>query len=186
MKTVTFPRIEDAELAFIRRNYLDMTDSKMSMRMSKMFGAGRWSPNRVKRVRVHYDMVKGRTYSHAAHKVGTIRVYKSRDTKVKVIKVSGNPGKWVRYGRYVWEQQNGPLPKGHSIIHLNGDPLDCGLENLACVTVSDKLKHAQKSIKYDDVRIERISTAVRKAKQYAKRKKAAEIYLAHKPYEFAR
>lgn len=35
--------------------------------------------------------------------------------------------------RYVWEQANGPIPNGHRIIHLDGNPLNCELENLYCI-----------------------------------------------------
>ena len=32
--------------------------------------------------------------------------------------------------RYVWEQANGPIPKGKYIDHINGDKIDNSLENL--------------------------------------------------------
>ena len=35
--------------------------------------------------------------------------------------------------RYVWEQAHGPIPPGHRIIHLDGDPLNCELDNLYCI-----------------------------------------------------
>lgn len=36
-------------------------------------------------------------------------------------------------GRYVWEQEYGPVPEGHCIIHLDGDRKNCDIENLACI-----------------------------------------------------
>jgi hypothetical protein len=33
----------------------------------------------------------------------------------------------------VWEQANGPVPHGHLLVHLDGDTLNCDLDNLAVV-----------------------------------------------------
>jgi hypothetical protein len=43
-------------------------------------------------------------------------------------------GKWEALARVVWATYNGPIPKGHAIIHRNGDTNDCSPRNLACVS----------------------------------------------------
>lgn len=35
--------------------------------------------------------------------------------------------------RYVWERAHGKIPPGHRIIHLDGDLMNCDLDNLYCV-----------------------------------------------------
>lgn len=35
--------------------------------------------------------------------------------------------------RYVWEHAHGKIPPGHRIIHLDGDVMNCNLDNLYCV-----------------------------------------------------
>lgn len=35
--------------------------------------------------------------------------------------------------RYVWEQAHGKIPPGYRIIHLDGDVMNCDLNNLYCV-----------------------------------------------------
>lgn len=35
--------------------------------------------------------------------------------------------------RYVWEQAHGTIPPGHRIIHLDGDRMNCDIENLYCI-----------------------------------------------------
>ena len=35
--------------------------------------------------------------------------------------------------RYVWEQAYGKIPDRHRIIHLDGNPMNCELDNLYCV-----------------------------------------------------
>ena len=40
---------------------------------------------------------------------------------------------WTPKSRWVWQEEHGPIPKGHVILHLDGDPLNCDIENLECV-----------------------------------------------------
>ena len=40
---------------------------------------------------------------------------------------------WIRKAVWVWEQINGPVPPGHVIAQLDGDPANCEPENLECV-----------------------------------------------------
>ena len=41
---------------------------------------------------------------------------------------------WQRKCRLVWEAEHGTIPDGHMVVFLNGDTLDCRIENLACVS----------------------------------------------------
>lgn len=79
-----------------------------------------------------------------------------RGKKILWIKTqaSGNPFKdWMPYHRYVWEQHNGPIPKDLCIAFLDGDPMNCDISNLICVTRSSltyvnkkKLHHADPAV----------------------------------------
>ena len=40
---------------------------------------------------------------------------------------------WMPKGRWVWEQANGPIPEGHVVAYLDGDPSNLDLDNLECV-----------------------------------------------------
>lgn len=41
--------------------------------------------------------------------------------------------RWVRKAVWVWEHDNGPVPSGHAIVQLDGDPANCQPANLDCV-----------------------------------------------------
>ncbi len=41
---------------------------------------------------------------------------------------------WIPEHRRVWEEANGPIPRGHVLAFLNGDRTDIGLWNLECVS----------------------------------------------------
>lgn len=45
----------------------------------------------------------------------------------------GNTTHWKRKAVWVWERANGPVPKGHFIVHADGDWRNCELDNLVCL-----------------------------------------------------
>lgn len=40
---------------------------------------------------------------------------------------------WTSKARWVWQEKRGPIPRGHVILLLDGDPLNCSIDNLECV-----------------------------------------------------
>lgn len=49
-------------------------------------------------------------------------------------------GKQVMEHRYVWEQANGPIPKGHFIHHRDGHKANNALANLECITRAEHMR----------------------------------------------
>ena len=45
----------------------------------------------------------------------------------------GRESCWIRKAMWVWMEGHGDVPDGHAVIHLDGDPANCALDNLACV-----------------------------------------------------
>lgn len=43
-------------------------------------------------------------------------------------------GKWELYHSHLWQQTNGAIPKGYCIWFIDGDTMNCKLENLECIT----------------------------------------------------
>lgn len=81
------------------------------------------------------------------------RKYKLGDTVIR--KIDGIPyayilideggrSAWRRRlypkGRYVWEQHNGKMPENSVIIFLDGNQLNCNIENLMCIHNQDKIQ----------------------------------------------
>lgn len=46
-------------------------------------------------------------------------------------------------GRYVWEQEHGPVPEDHCVIYLDGDRKNCDLSNLACIPLKYRMVMAK-------------------------------------------
>lgn len=55
----------------------------------------------------------------------------------KYIRIS--EGKWELYHRYLWEQTNGPIPKGSVLIFKDEDNTNCRLENLELISVEEHM-----------------------------------------------
>jgi len=56
-------------------------------------------------------------------------------------------GKKTYLHRMIWESQNGPIPKGFDIHHIDGNKLNNCIENLECIPHSEHLSTHMKSNK---------------------------------------
>lgn len=57
---------------------------------------------------------------------------------------TGFRGHYVHKHRYVWEQHNGVIPKGHIIRFKDGDKMNCEIGNLEMVTKAENLRLNQR------------------------------------------
>lgn len=75
--------------------------------------------------------------SHAGQPAGVKRVIKNRtDSMVVTVK-----GKIYMLNRVIWEIINGAIPEGYIIDHLDGNPLNNKIENLACKTRGENMQN---------------------------------------------
>lgn len=81
---------------------------------------------------------------HTARPIGYERI--NRDGHVEV-KVEGHR-QMVYKHRWVWENHNGPTPKGHVVSFRNGIKTDCRIENLILLTRAELVRLNQSYIKY--------------------------------------
>lgn len=50
------------------------------------------------------------------------------------IKIKTLSGRWVLKSRYIWEQHNGPIPKGHVVLFGDGNDDNHDIDNLILVS----------------------------------------------------
>lgn len=86
---------------------------------------------------------------------------KKTERKRKWIKVA-EPNKWVLLSRYVYEEAYGPVPKGKKVLHLNGDSLDCKLENLVLVSSRELMQINKDGLVSNDIEIGKAAVNVAK------------------------
>lgn len=61
------------------------------------------------------------------------------------VKVDENK-RMVMKHRWVWEQAHGPIPKGRVIMFVDGNTLNCAIENLRLLTRSEQCRQNQRKI----------------------------------------
>ncbi len=107
--------------------------------------------------------------------LGYERITKDGYVEVKVKMRPSHPGcddNFIAKHRLVWEAVNGPIPKGHKLIFLDGDKKNCEIKNLALVTEAEHLELTRRGLrtKHSDltrtgILITKAGIAVRKAKE---------------------
>lgn len=70
---------------------------------------------------------------HNYQPIGTEVITTDGYIKVKI----GHPRKWKHKHILVWEEHNGPVPESHVIKFIDGNPLNCNIENLMTITKSE-------------------------------------------------
>jgi hypothetical protein len=77
---------------------------------------------------------------HNSLPVGTIVKKKERFSE-KVYKYEVQPaGKMLLYQRIIWERTKGKIPLGHCLWFLDGNSLNCSIENLELITRAENMK----------------------------------------------
>lgn len=49
------------------------------------------------------------------------------------------PKKWVMKHKYIYEQEYGPIPKGHTLIFLDNNKMNVTLDNIKLITQAEKI-----------------------------------------------
>lgn len=106
------------------------------------FKKGRVSHNKGQKMPPEvYEKVKATMFKKgnlpANHrKVGSERVNVDGYIEVKV----AEPNKWRLKHRIVWEEHNGPIPKGYNIQFKNRISTDCRIENLYILSRAEQMR----------------------------------------------
>jgi len=77
--------------------------------------------------------------------VGSERIAKDGYIEVKV----ADPNVWKSKHRYIWEQTNGEIPKGHKLIFLDGDKNNMALDNLKIISNNENLIMNTNDLRYN-------------------------------------
>jgi len=67
----------------------------------------------------------------------TMRFHKRTKTNYKYIKLA--PGVWKLYHRYIWEKHYGKIPEKHVVMFIDGDTLNCNINNIKCISQTENI-----------------------------------------------
>lgn len=101
---------------------------------------------------------------HNAKPVGYERIDEDGYVWLKV----GGCRRMVQKHRHIWEQANGPIPKGYNISFKDGDRTNCELQNLVLVSRKEAGKHHARS-ETPEKRASRIQKSIATRKETIRR-----------------
>lgn len=108
--------------------------------------------------------------------IGYERITKDGYIEVKIKMRPSNPScndNFILKHRLVWEETNGPIPKGHKIIFLDGNKQNCVLENLVLVTNAEHLQMTRKGLRSECPQLTETGILVARAGIAAYKKKSS-------------
>ena len=112
---------------------------------------------------------------HNTKPIGYERITKDGYIEVKVMerpnRVTGEKNFKAKH-HIVWEEVNGPIPKGHKVIFLDGNKRNFSLDNLALVSNAEHLQMTRYGLRSDcpqltetGILVARVGVAVNNAKK---------------------
>lgn len=118
------------QIDFVVANVIGTTNQELADMVNAKFGTDK-KFTAIRKLKFKMGLKSGiqhiPTYTEGKP-IGSIRI-KERRQYIKI-----GPNKWVQLHRYIWEQANGPVPKGHVIIFGDGNFLNTSLDNLILVS----------------------------------------------------
>lgn len=72
---------------------------------------------------------------------------------------------WKQKHIIIWEEAYGPVPEGSCLIFLDNNKLNVSIDNLACITLAERLIMCKKHLIYNDPKLTRIGMVI--ARLYA-------------------
>lgn len=128
----------DQEIEFIKTHYEKEGVRWTSQELAKQFNRKR-SFESITGMAFRLGLQTTRTHCVDRSEIGSIRYDKCHDGITCKIKIGKGHNGWVPMHKYVWEQHNGKIPKGHRIIFLDGDGTNCDLSNLYCCPATTQI-----------------------------------------------
>ena len=109
------------------------------------------SPEQIEKAKETW-FKKGDIPANAYNEPGKITVRHAADKR------GGRPYKyiclglarWVPYHTYLWEKENGPVPKGHCLWFKDGNSLNCVLGNLELITRKENYARNHPAVRLGD------------------------------------
>jgi len=122
--------ITQEQVDFIFANVVGRSNQELTDLFNKEFNTNKKLAS-IRKLKFKYNLYSGivhiPTY-FGGKPIGSIR------NKTGKLWIKVGPDKWTQLHKHIWEQANGPVPKGHVIIFGDGNVLNCDLNNLLLVT----------------------------------------------------
>lgn len=149
------------QVDFLKENYQTIGDTELATLFTELWAKKKgWTKKHIEKKRRYLNLkrtaqqkraIKIRNTDNGMFSVNHYKRWQGRVAKVNEVRVwltsQNKLGKFVKtekgfipYAPVVWEMHNGPIPKGHVIRFIDGNNLNCNIENLKLIT---RKEHAQ-------------------------------------------
>lgn len=118
---------------FLRANFKDISQEELTRRFNNKFNLKKEVYD-IRYYCLKYGLRKNNPYTTP---IGFEMTWPCMSKKYVFVKV--DRGRWKAKHRLLWEQNNGPIPKGHCVIFADGNIYNFNSENLILVTAREHL-----------------------------------------------
>ena len=95
---------------------------------------------------------------------------------IQKVKETGTQRERFEYvHRRVWEEHNGPIPKGKKICFLDGDKDNCNIENLVLLDDKENLKLNRSNLRFSNADFTKAGIAIAKVKIAARQRRGKKV-----------
>lgn len=111
---------------------------------------------------------------HNTKPIGYERITRDGYIEVKVrMRPTHAPGgnNFILKHRLVWEAANGPIPKGFNLRFLDGDKLNCSLDNLVLISRAENLEMTRLGLQNDNPKLTETGVLIAKASVTTRKKR---------------
>lgn len=129
------------EILFLRRNYHKLTGREIARMLDTSTCAVYSAAN-------YYNISK----QPRRRKSGEVWEALNGGRPIIWIRPRGERNNRYRFARYTWEKHNGKIPKGKVIVFKDGNPRNCDIKNLLCLTRGEVINNRHKGEEYEKYR----------------------------------
>lgn len=158
-----------------------MANHKINNGLTGRFKKGQIPHNKGKHTptvgRMAETQYKKGNLPHNTKPIGYERITKDGYIEVKIKMRPSQPScndNFKLKHRIVWEEVNGPIPKGYKITFLDGNRQNCSIENLALISDAEHLQMTRRNLRSEFPEISETGILIARAgivSQKAKKKK---------------
>lgn len=140
-----YPKLSRAELtvAFNEHFGLSLTKQKIAAAMKNhnitSGRDGRFKPGRTYRVPAGAQKANRTSFKKGRKPHNWLPVGSEKVADGYLYVKTEEPNIWCSKSKLIWEEVNGEIPKGHIIQFIDGDPLNCTLENMELISRRESL-----------------------------------------------
>lgn len=112
---------------------------------------------------------------HNTKPIGYERITRDGYIEVKT-EMRPSPGKknFIAKHRLVWEKVNGPVPKGYNIQFLDGNKMNCNIDNLVLVSKAENLEMTRQKLRYSNAELTKTGLLIAKTTIASKARKRSD------------